>query len=263
MPFALSQKVISSTVGLRYTVDGWFYRQPDETKEVLSNLRARSRQRPLLVVGNGPSLNRTPLDHFAHCPSIGMNKIDLIYPKTAWRPSAIVCVNNLVVRQHRRAFAQSEIPVLMAWKCRWFMRGVAAKNVHYFKNAATDRFSVDASSWVGSLSSTVAYAALQFAYYLEGDPVILMGLDHRFDSNPHQNGIARFTGEDANHFDSNYFQDGQYWGLPDLEGNERSYRIARGAFEAAGRTVLDATVDGALNVFEKIDIAEARSLASK
>lgn len=254
------QKAITATVGLRYAVDGWLYRQPEHTAAVLRNLKQCCRGRPLLVVGNGPSLNRTPLEEFAQCPAIGMNKIDLIYARTTWRPSLVVCVNNLVVRQHRHAFAASDIPVFMAWKCRWFMGSETPGNVHYFKNIATGEFSRDVSAWVGSLSPTVAYTALQFAYYLAGNPVILVGMDHRFDPLPERDGIARFSGSDRNHFDSNYFRDGDYWGLPDLAGSANSYRVARESFEAAGRTVLDATVDGALDVFEKISIDEARSL---
>jgi hypothetical protein len=76
---------------------------------------------PILVVGNGPSLNETPLEEFADLPAIGMNKIDLLFSRTTWRPSLIVCVNNLVAQQNRAAFAAIDIPVFLAWKCRWFM----------------------------------------------------------------------------------------------------------------------------------------------
>jgi hypothetical protein len=60
-------------------------------------------------------------------------------------------------------------------------------------------------------------------------------------------------GDDPNHFSGKYFGKGFRWQLPDLEGSERAYRMARAAFEADGRKVVDATVGGKLTVFEKVD----------
>ena len=60
-------------------------------------------------------------------------------------------------------------------------------------------------------------------------------------------------GDDPNHFAPNYFGTGFKWQLPDLKGSERAYRMARQAYEAAGRSVVDATVGGKLTVFPKVD----------
>lgn len=255
------QKFILSSVKARYTVDNWFYRRADSTSSFLSGLRSRSIGRPLLVVGNGPSLNSTPLADFSGITSIGMNKIDLLYERSPWRPSLVVCANNLVVKQHRQQFLESMVPIFLAWKCHWFLRDRPGSNIHFYKSVPTSGFSLDASSWVGSLSSTVTYAALQFAYFLGGDPVILVGVDHSFAVDTSRSGIARFKGADINHFDPNYFNHGSYWGLPDLKGNELSYHIAKQAFENADRQVLDATIGGQLQVFKKIPIEEAVAIA--
>lgn len=42
------------------------------------------------IVGNGPSLNDTPLDKLAGEVSFATNRIRLIYPKTKWRPTHYV-----------------------------------------------------------------------------------------------------------------------------------------------------------------------------
>ena len=57
--------------------------------------------------------------------------------------------------------------------------------------------------------------------------------------------------KDPNHFDPNYFAPGENWDAPDLAQSEISYQAARAAFEAAGRKIIDATVNGACTVFEK------------
>ena len=60
--------------------------------------------KPVLVVGNGPSLNKTNFDNFEDHVSIGMNKINMFYKMTNWRPDIIVCVNGAVLWQNRRYF---------------------------------------------------------------------------------------------------------------------------------------------------------------
>ena len=259
---AALQRVIESTVGLRYTVDGWLYRQSAPTRDAFARLQDSAEGSPLLVVGNGPSLRETPLAEFAHLPAIGMNKIDLIYEQTKWRPSLVVCVNNLVASQNAAIYRQSDIPVFLSWKCRWFVRGGSNPNLHYFRNRATTAFSRNAANWVGSLAPTVTFTALQFAHFMGADPVILFGVDHTFDTQPGESGIERSEGEDRNHFHPDYFRDGQYWGLPDLQGSERCYQLAREVFEQDGRRVLDATIGGKLQVFPKISLDEARTFAA-
>ena len=60
-------------------------------------------------------------------------------------------------------------------------------------------------------------------------------------------------GDDPNHFSVAYFGKGFRWQLPDLETSEVAYRMARKAYETDGRKVLDATIGGKLDIFEKVD----------
>ncbi len=41
----------------------------------------------LFIIGNGPSLNETPLDQLTDEYTFAVNRIDKIYPETSWRPS--------------------------------------------------------------------------------------------------------------------------------------------------------------------------------
>jgi hypothetical protein len=86
--------------------------------------------------------------------------------------------------------------------------------------------------------------------------IILVGVDHNFVTRGPANKAIISGGDDPNHFSPDYFGKGYKWQLPDLEGSERSYRLARTAFEQAGRKVLDATVDGKLMVFPKVSFLE-------
>jgi hypothetical protein len=82
--------------------------------------------------------------------------------------------------------------------------------------------------------------------------VILIGVDHNYSTKGTPNTTVVSQGDDPNHFHQGYFGKGFRWQLPDLDTSERSYHMARQAYEQAGRQVLDATIGGKLTVFEKV-----------
>lgn len=256
---SLHAQLLKKTKPVRYKLDDWLYRRSGEGRR-LEPLRNIYKGRPLLLVGNGPSLNETPLDAFAEIPAIGMNKIDLIFPRVAWRPSMIVCVNNVVVMQHAEVFRSSAIPIYLAWKSRWFARRGNADSIRYYNMSLDESFSTDITERIGS-GVTVTYMALQLAYFTGADPVIIVGVDHSFDKTG-DHIYERRQGPDVNHFDPNYFSPGTVWGLPNLDESEVAYARSREAFERAGRRIVDATVGGKLQTFEKIGIDEAIALAA-
>lgn len=255
----LINKTIKLSKPLRYWLDEFTFRRSGVSDDV-RDLSGLLRGKPLLIVGNGPSLNDTPLTEFDKVYSIGMNKIDLIFERTSWRPDIIVVTNNLVVRQHCGKMAEHGIPCYLSWKSRWFVPRNLRQRFRYFLDKVAPGFQRDIARGLGA-SATVTYAALQFAYYMEADPVIIVGLDHNFSYSGNPNDYRKREGKDVNHFDSNYFAPGQYWGVPDLKESEVSFLKAKEAFDNAGRKIVDATIGGKLNVFDKISIEEALRLA--
>lgn len=253
IPF--NKQIIFATRPLRYAFDTFTYKRFANSAP-LAELKDRHRGKPMLVVGNGPSLNQTPLDDFAHVPSVGMNKIDMIYSRTKWRPEVVVCLNNMVAKQSQDAFASSDIPVFVGWKARWYLRPENRKKLRFFNTNLSNAFSTDAVEGFGS-SATVTYVALQMAYWMGADPVIIFGVDHSFKYTGPEATYQKREGPDTNHFDPNYFKAGTYWGTPDLDQSEIDYTLARQAFETDGRKVYDATVGGKLEVFEKIGLEDA------
>ena len=252
----ISGKLLRTLSGPRYVVEGWLYR-PFCNKQPLEELRNKFAGKPMLVVGNGPSLNDTPLDEFASVPSLGMNKINMLFDRTTWRPSAIVTCNTLVVQQNIDYFDQSDIPCFLSWKTRWFIPSNKKKNINFFYEYSGNKFSTDLIQGCGQ-GETVTYACMQFAYFMGANPVILFGVDHSFKTEGSANTIEVRKGEDVNHFDPNYFAAGQRWGIPNLDGSELAFQQARQAFEKDGRTIYDATIGGKLQIFPKITLDEAR-----
>lgn len=249
-----------ATVKPRYWLEEQLYHRSGDGV-MIEALRGRRSGTPMLVVGNGPSLNETPLESFEAIPAIGTNKIDLIYRRTTWRPEMVISVNSSVIRQNVIPMLSAGVPLWFPRKARYFVPASIRAQINWFHLRPSAAFSTDLPRGAG-FGATVTYTALQFAYWLGADPVILVGVDHSFavaGKTPNQ--YERLEGDDPNHFDPTYFAD-QRWAVPDLATSEDNYRAARRAFEADGRRVLDATIGGKLTVFEKLDIDAAVQLAS-
>ena len=211
------------------------------------------KNRPVLVVGNGPSLNETPLDKVeSSFVSIGMNKINLIYEKTSWRPDIITCVNGLVLKQNKNFFNKTNTILVLPIKALYF--GIKPRpNILFVNLLDQEKFEVNIEKKMSN-GCTVTFLALQIAAYLSPKKVSLVGVDHNFTYNKGEDHeIKMFKGDDTNHFSKEYFKD-QFWGVPNLNGSEQLYYLSKKYFDTQKICIKDYTVDGKLDVFEKADI---------
>jgi hypothetical protein len=147
------------------------------------------------------------------------------------------------------------MPRFLAWRSHHhFPASLSLSDIPTFlyTSYTGPRFSQDVRGrvWEGA---TVTNVALQIAFHMGFQQVILIGVDHNFTSKGEANKTVTSQGDDPNHFMPNYFGKGVKWQLPDLYTSEVGYIMAREAYRKAGREVLDATVDGKLTVFPKVD----------
>ncbi|HNT53575.1 MAG TPA: DUF115 domain-containing protein [Anaerolineaceae bacterium] len=214
----------------------------------LHNSRAGQR---CFILGNGPSLRQTDLSKLRNEATIGLNRIFLAFPEMGFQTSYLVSINDLVIEQSAVELQSLAIPRFFAWRAhRWLQ---PADDLFFLYTTYTGpRFARDVRGrlWEGA---TVTYVALQLAFYLGFETVILIGVDHNFVTQGKPNTTIVSEGDDPNHFHPGYFGKGFRWQLPDLDTSERGYLLARRAYEQAGRRVLDATVGGKLQIFEKVD----------
>ena len=207
-----------------------------------------------VIIGNGPSLNRMDLSFLKNETTFGLNRIYLLSERLEFEPDYYVCMNPLVLEQ--------SAPDIQAIRALKFL---SAQCMHLFANTEetvflqpmpTPDFATDPSCgvWEGY---TVTYVALQLAYFMGFSEVVLIGVDHEYThapGMPNQEVVA--TGDDPNHFHPGYFGEGIRWHLPDLDNAEVAYRLAHEHFQQGGRSIIDATVEGKLNVFPKRDYRE-------
>lgn len=214
-------------------------------------LQDRHRGERAVLVANGPSLNRMDMALVRGELTIGLNKIHLGIRKFGIYPRYYVAVNDRVIAQAADAIRTLNCVKFISQRNAPLIPE-SALTYHINTNSPPARFCRDIAVGVHE-GWTVTYAALQIAYFLGFDEVVIVGLDHRYEYTGQPNEPGRFEGPDLNHFSSDYFGGGQTWDNPDLAHSEESYRVARAEFEEAGRRIIDATLDGACTVFEKGD----------
>jgi hypothetical protein len=221
--------------------------------------RGIGRGRRCFVMGNGPSLKKIDPTPLRQEITFGTNAIYLARDWLGFLPTYHVTEDTLVIEDRGAEISAMTGPIKFYDK-RWsnFIPPNGAV-VHprivydYSDYAGFPLFSQDAAKclWTGG---TVSYLCLQLAYYMEFDPVILIGFDHSYQKPAHVSAdghVWTSQGDDPNHIDPNYFGKGYRWHDPRVDRMETAYRRARSEFEQAGRKVFNSTVGGHLEVFER------------
>jgi hypothetical protein len=185
--------------------------------------------------------------------TFGSNRIYLMFPEMGFPTTYLVSVNDLVLEQCAAEMAVLDIPKWITWRARNHITA-GKKNLFldsdYTGSEDFNHTSLTARTFEGF---TVTYVALQLAYLMGIREAILIGVDHSFTTKGPANSVVVSSGADPNHFSGSYFGHGFKWQLPDLDGSERAYKLARQAYEADGRKILDATINGKLKIFEKVN----------
>jgi len=216
----------------------------------LSELRDIHRGQRAFIIGNGPSLKQTNLELLKNEYTFGMNRIYLLFPKLGFTTSYYLSVNSLVIEQCSQDIRELPVLKFLSWRSRHLIQ--PTDDMIFLHTTYTGpTFARDARRrmWEGA---TVTYVALQLAYFMGFEQVILIGVDHSFSTKGKPNTTIVSQTDDPDHFDGQYFGKGFRWQLPDLETSELAYQMAREAYSQAGREVLDATINGKLTIFPKV-----------
>jgi hypothetical protein len=222
-----------------------------DTVQRLPHLKDIHKGERCFILGNGPSLRQTNLQCLKNEYTFGLNRIFMAFPEMGYSTSYYVSINDLMVEQSVDEIQKLTMPRFVSWRARKWMK--PQDNLYFLHTTYTgSRFAQDLRGrvWEGA---TVTNVALQIAYYLGFKQVILIGVDHTFATKGKPNTTVVQNGDDPNHFNASYFTKGFRWQLPDFETSEIGYHLARQAFEADGRQVVDATVGGMLRVFPRVE----------
>ncbi len=227
-------------------------------KRILA-LKDKFLNKKTIILCNGPSLNRVPFKMLKeqNIFTFGLNKINLIFSKTDFRPSAIVAVNPYVIEQNAYFYNSTDIALFIDSSANKFL--YFSPNMHFIHvtqvPSPPGRFARDCTISV-SQGHTVTYIALQLAFHMGFRKIALVGCDHHFITKGPANNVVISAHQDQDHFDSNYFSGGIKWQLPDLIGSEHNYELARETFNNYGGKIVNCTDGGRLEIFPRLTLKE-------
>ena len=222
-------------------------------------LKAKYQGKRCWIVGNGPSLAHTPLDELQWEYCFGLNKISMIFERTAWRPSFLVSTTTDLQDSNYRAEVERGIQS----SYRGFVDGTAwPENKRLPENAyrlncsqsealkaadgQDDFWSDDPTERVSKFGSTIL-PAFQLAAWMGFTHIYLVGCDL---------GYRSFgDGGDLNHFTADYYPTGA---IEDGENAAmiRAHEIAAVNCKRLGVEIYNATIGGELEVHSRIDFQQ-------
>jgi len=206
-----------------------------------------------VILCNGPSLLKSDLSLLDGVFTFGLNKINLLFDRSEFRPSSIVAVNPHVIEQNRDFFNDTDIPLFLDAVATKQVR--ARSNVIYIPGSSERVFAKDCSMSLYA-SGTVTFVALQLAFYMGFEQVALIGADHSFATSGPSNQLVDAEEKDESHFDPRYFSGNMKWRLPDLFESEVGYVMAQRMYSAYGRNLVNCTEGGELEVLRRMGLAD-------
>lgn len=231
----------------------------------LSLLREKHAGERVVIIGNGPSLNKLDLRLLSSEFTIAVNAIFLAGEKLGFDPSYYVVEDTAVVADNLSAIksfpaGQKLFPSIYRDQIG------EAPNITYFMmnrgfyspsspNYCIPRFATDVQQQI-FCGQSVTIINLQLAYHLGFTEVVLIGMDFSYsipaDAEVDGNRITSRS-DDPNHFHPDYFGPGKVWKDPKLDRVLANYALAKEVFEADGRRIVNATAGGNLELFERIE----------
>jgi hypothetical protein len=241
---------------LPYKFSWNFSKEGIKNREQLCSFKNKYEGQRCYLVANGPSLKKMDLGFLKDSISFGLNRIYLAYDDMNFRNDYLVSINGLVLGQFNDEIESLTMTKFLNWENRSLFKTDDSIN-YIYKSIMGGDFGYDISKSINP-AATVTYAALQIIYYMGFTEVIIVGMDHNFETKkknrPNETEL-RDEEVDNNHFHPNYFPKGSKWETPDLVSSEYFYSLAKDVFEKNGRKIYDCTIEGKCQVFEKRNIS--------
>lgn len=223
-------------------------------------LKNRYKGKRIFILGNGPSLNETPLfllkEEFTMC----FNRFNLMFDRLDWKPSFYVVADDLVVKDMYKEINKEILPhVQLAFFPDLHPSNVnfkklieARDNVHWIYTDIPE-FRSDLPNC--GINKTVVNAGIQIAAYLGFTEIYLLGVDVSFTEQKVVKINSRnweAADNDPNHFDPRYFEKGRKYHNPTTSEMIEKFQEAKEYFDPKGVKIFNAGVKGKLEVFPRI-----------
>lgn len=244
--------------------DEFGYRRWSLTREGRANrrrlrqLRARFAGRRAVVMGNGPSLLKSDVNALGGDVTIVSNAHYLIWDQLDYRPTFLTVEDPLVAEDRAEELSLLDgVTTVFPYEFRTLLGPASPARIYinllrrYLPFPQFSRRFASRVYWGG----TVSFVNLQLAHYLACNPIYMIGFDHFYvvPADRESELVIRSQQADVNHIHPDYFGPGYRWHDPSVPRMEAAYRCARAALEREGVRVVNATVGGRLEVFDRVE----------
>ena len=220
---------VSKTLGGRRLLESAFSGVPLAQHDVsrlygVHHARGR-RAEELLVIGNAPSLLKANLDFIAEFDTFAVNRIDLLFEASNWRPTYYTSLDWEV---GPRCFAEFRSPKTVKF-CPLRFRGLAGTQDSLFYGVREIDPAYDFDPYLYPIlgmpsGATVVTTAISIGAFLGYKTIVLIGVDcdykvpekvkRHVSSKGQVDVIESLYDDDPNHFSKNYFGEGWRWHDP-------------------------------------------------
>lgn len=212
------------------------------------------------IIGSGPSLTVSDLDHLKGEYTFASNKIFAVFDKTAWRPTFYVVSDNDITPEMYGHSAKFESQTQAKFFPANFRDGCSGENPNafFYNYVGCDTTGKIPPAFSDNMEKylvegfSVAYVAMQIAVYMGFTEIYLLGLDFSWPiykdcaGNIYENGQTKHRFYEDNH-------EADEISIPNVELMENAYRQARKYCEDHGITICNATRGGKLEVFRRVN----------
>jgi len=248
-------------------------KQNDNDVKKWQNLKDKYKGKRVFLIGNGPSLNKTPLFLLKNEYKMCFNHFYLMNERLNWKPQFYTIIDNLVLTDITNNFELVEkssdkifIPDIH-WRGEQFSNRLGYNNENlFYLHFIPGRKGFSQKLPKIFSGGSVIVEGMQILKYLGFDEIILVGVDMNYkihetakpiDGN--EKDIEAINDDDPNHFDARYFGTGKKYHQPTpeviLRINKSLLEISRN-MNRLGFKVLNAGYDTKVECFEKIDIVK-------
>jgi len=232
------------------------------------SLKNRYQGERVFLIGNGPSLNKTPLYLLKNEYKMCFNRFHIMTERLNWEPDFFMTSDNLVLSDLIKEFDQLIPKTKLS-----FFPGIHFRGDNYIKEVEK----YDNAYWTVQLhgrgfsedlpkifpGGSVIYEGFQVLKYLGFNKVYLIGVDmnyqvHKTAKRLEKKGIDIISqnDDDPNHFDPRYFGKDRKYHQPEkyvINNTIKDLKYLAGHFVSDAFQIINIGFDSKLSVFERDD----------
>lgn len=243
-----------------------------KNKLVLSKNLSHESQR-VFILGNGPSLNRTPLHLLTNEKVFCSNRFSLMLERQNFSPQYYACIDDRVLSTIQKDIQEISqkvdyvfLPLIHPSSGKNFYKIYKKiKNVYWL---VLNKFGYSLDMPYIGINKSVTNCSLQIAAYMGFKEIYLLGVDldyedHKSVKKENRRDWTSEKDDDPNHFDPRYFGKGTKYHHPRLEETFKKWEEAKEFFEQNGVKIYNATVGGKLEIFKRVNLKDVIGISDK